>query len=262
MKEIELTQGKVALVDDEDYEYLSQWNWFAAKQSRAYYAKRTINRPHPDVKRMHRVILEHHDVNLDGLEVDHINGDGLDNRKENLRVATHLENSRNRRKHQCKTNTHHPYKGITTRDGKRWISRIRVGDVRVCLGRFSTPEDAAKAYDEAAEKYFGEFARPNNQYVEATPLSDKCSPSTARYVLKHTNKKHKDARSVYRGVSPTRGRWRAEIYINGKNVYCGSYRNQEDAAMAYNEAALKYFGKEAKLNKICGVQGKIPEQTA
>lgn len=94
MKEIKLTQGKVVLVDDEDYEYLNQFKWYALKNHRTYYAQRVIQNNY--IKRtlkMHRVIMD----TPCGLEVDHIDGDGLNNQKCNLRNCTFAENRKNRK---------------------------------------------------------------------------------------------------------------------------------------------------------------------
>ena len=248
MKEIDLTQGKVALVDDEDYTYLIQWNWFATKQPCTYYAKRSVTHPRSGAVWMHREILEYHGIEINNLDTDHINGDGLDNRKENLRVATRLENSRNRRKHPCKVNSSHPYKGITAVNGRYWSARIRINGDRIYLGCFSTPEEASKSYEEAAKKYFGEFARLNDS--PPVHASSNIPQSTD---TKYTYKKHKDARSIYKGVYPRphSSLWQAELYFEGKHIYCGNYSTQEDAARAYNKAALAYLGERAKLNKIC-----------
>ena len=97
MKEIQLTQGKVALVDDDDFKLLGQWIWCACKQKNIYYAIATsfANKPYGQKtcssQMMHRIIMNA----PKGMDVDHINHDGLDNRKENLRICTVSENGMN-----------------------------------------------------------------------------------------------------------------------------------------------------------------------
>lgn len=134
MKKIKLTQGKYALVDDEWYEYLNQFKWcyyaggYAARQTQKRRKKRTIY--------MHRQIAD----TPPGLDTDHINGDKLDNRSENLRVISHHDNLRSYMKLDKRNRS--GYRGVSrTRSGK-W--RARVGR-KVYLGSFETPEDAAKA---------------------------------------------------------------------------------------------------------------------
>jgi len=104
---------------------------------------------------MHRVIL---DAPMNML-VDHINGNGLDNRRENLRICTNTENLRNRGKDRDNTSG---YKGVVIKKGeKKFRAQIRVNQKTIHLGSFSTPEEAARAYDDAAREYFGEFAWTN-----------------------------------------------------------------------------------------------------
>jgi hypothetical protein len=94
----------------------------------------------------------------DGVQVDHRDGDGLNNARSNLRPATPAEQQHNRRKQAGK----YPYKGIKRyRQSERWEAEITAGGRVRYLGRFDTPEQAARAYDAAAVAFFGEFARPN-----------------------------------------------------------------------------------------------------
>lgn len=114
-KKIPLTQGKFALVDDEDFEYLSQWKWHASKYSNSYYACRTIN---SNKVLMHRFILNAQKE----LEVDHIDGNGLNNQKLNLRIVTHSRNMQNRKNN---SNNKSGYKGVFfNKREKRWMSQI------------------------------------------------------------------------------------------------------------------------------------------
>jgi hypothetical protein len=148
MKLIPLTQGKFAKVDDEDYDWLMQRKWICNGRyvlSRRGGMKKRIS--------MHREIMNP----PDDMEVDHIDHDGLNNQRCNLRVCTHYQNSQNRTMHKP---THSGYKGVG-RHFSKWRATIRVNTIRIRLGRFETKEEAAHAYDDAAIKYFGEFSQLN-----------------------------------------------------------------------------------------------------
>jgi hypothetical protein len=146
---IELTRGKFALIDDDDYDEISKHKWHLYSNR---YAARSIRVDGKNIFiLMHRVIMDA----PKHLEVDHINGNGLDNRKENMRLCTHLQNTWNRTK---KTGTHR-YKGAVfhKRVGK-WYAYIKISKKCVHLGVFLDEKDAARAYNNAAIENFGEFA--------------------------------------------------------------------------------------------------------
>ena len=143
-KEIPLTQGKVALVDDDDYEELSKYKWCVKKRSHTCYAKRsskTVSGIRHTIL-MHTVILE----TPKGMETDHINGNGLDNRKENLRIVTRRGNAQNRRVKKTSK-----YIGVTRMsDCNRWRAQICInGKKGLNLGLFENEIDAANAYAKA-----------------------------------------------------------------------------------------------------------------
>lgn len=155
VKEIPLTQGKVALVDDEDYEYATRFKWVAHRAWGTWYCERTTTINGRDVSfKLHRVLMNA----PKGLEVDHRNGDGLDNRRQNLRLATRIQNGFNRRKPKNNTSG---YKGVTSAYGGKWEASVSANKIRHHLGVHLTPEDAARAYDRAAKQLHGEFARLN-----------------------------------------------------------------------------------------------------
>jgi hypothetical protein len=105
---------------------------------------------------MHRQVLNFPDAEY----IDHRNNDGLDNRKENIRPATRAQNNYNRQKYA--NNSRSKYKGVGfKRKGKKWSAQIGLGNKMIFLGYFKNEIDAAKAYDEAARKYYGEFASLN-----------------------------------------------------------------------------------------------------
>ena len=152
MKEISLTQGKFALVDDEDFLPLNRFKWRAQKTRGKFYAVRDWKK---SGKRgtilMHRVIMSAPKT----LQVDHRFGDTLDNRKYNLRLATNQQNNRAlKRKAAGKTSR---YRGVSfKKDKNRWQANIFDGRHHF-LGYFQCERDAAVAYDAAAKKRFGGF---------------------------------------------------------------------------------------------------------
>lgn len=150
-KQIPLTKGKFALVDDEDYEYLMQWKWYfhQLRKESGYAARMLLGKK----MWMHRLINK----TPTELKTDHIDGDKLNNQKKNLRNATALQNNYNSLKRK---NTSYKYKGVT-RHGNKWKSRIRANSKNIYIGLFFTEEEAALAYNEAALKYHGEFAGLN-----------------------------------------------------------------------------------------------------
>ena len=154
MKEIKLTQGKVALVDDEDYNYLNQWKWYALKRKgrrydRWYAARISSERNHIY---MHRIVNN----TPDGLFTDHINGNGLDNQKHNIRSCTTRQNAYNRRPYGKSK-----YLGVAYIHDKYIKAQISINGVSVALGVFKTEEEAARAYDIKAIEIYGEFANLN-----------------------------------------------------------------------------------------------------
>lgn len=153
MKEIPLTQGKVALVDDDDYERLAQFKW--GRHTRGYAVRKEMRDGKKVAILMHRVICNAQPGEI----VDHIDGDVSNNSKANLRLCSHSENMYNRRL-LAKNNTS-GYKGVS-RKKKGWEARIGAGGRFIHLGCFATPEEAAAQYNLAAITYHGEFARLND----------------------------------------------------------------------------------------------------
>ncbi len=156
MKKIPLTQGEFALVDDEDFDWLNQWKWLLLTNGKNnLYAATWIG---GKCVLMHRLILGLKKENK--LQVDHINNNGLDNQKRNLRICTNQQNSWNQKKRKNKTSK---YKGVSwSKLHKKWKVEIMINSKEKFLGLFSDPCKAAKAYNEAAKNLFGKFARLNN----------------------------------------------------------------------------------------------------
>jgi hypothetical protein len=156
VKEIPLTGGKIAIVDDEDHAYVSRWSWFAVRGKHTFYAVRTVN---VSKTRKYRVAMHRQ---LEGapenVMVDHINGDGLDNRRANLRLCMAMENARN----SAARGGSSRFKGVGFhRVTGKWAAYIRVDGRQMHLGLYRTEDAAARAYDEAARTHYGAFARLN-----------------------------------------------------------------------------------------------------
>jgi hypothetical protein len=169
---------------------------------------------------MHRLILPDTEM------VDHINHDGLDNRRSNLRPATQGQNQGNVTKTSRATTSQ--YKGVSWYPRYcKWIARAPRGARQATIGYFDSEVDAALAYDYVAREYFGEFACLN--------FPDRIVPPPVQ-----------DATSKYRGVSwdSSRGKWAARV----RRHFLGRFDLDTDAAFAYDDAARELFGEDAYLN--------------
>jgi hypothetical protein len=171
-RRIPLTQGRYAIVDPADFPHLNRYKWrlCRTKGKNTLYAERSIRLPNGKYSRilMHRELIRtqnsklkaqnYHRCLSDGYVIDHINGDGLDNRRANLRLATVAQNAWNSKKRNPRSG----YKGIWFAGDKGlWRAAIVCHGRRIHLGYFKDKIAAAKAYDAAARKYYGEFAKPN-----------------------------------------------------------------------------------------------------
>jgi hypothetical protein len=159
--EIPLTQGKVALIDECDGD-LIKFNWSARhdRKERYYAVRWSPDRETSHVK-MHRIILERMLGRrlLASEQGDHINHDTLDNRRSNLRIANHRQNTINRQK---QPGTSSIYKGVSwDKEWHKWRAGIMVEKKRIHLGYFNNEQDAAKAYDAAAKRIFLSFCALN-----------------------------------------------------------------------------------------------------
>lgn len=148
-KSIMLSSGHVCLVDDEDFGAVSRWSWFPHKARQAadkVYAYAKIAKK---ATSMHRFIMQP----TDGQEVDHANGDPLDNRRSNLRLCTRSQNCANIRRRPGSSG----YVGVHPRNN-RWAASVHKDGKKIGVGVFPTAEEAARARDEKAVELFGEFA--------------------------------------------------------------------------------------------------------
>lgn len=155
MKKIKLTQNKVALVDNSDYEKINKYKWCLFHHHNTFYAVRNSKKSEGRKRRlyMHRVIAG----TPEDKETDHINGDGLNNQRKNLRICNHSENQRNKSRYKSNTSG---YKGVFWHNiGKKWLASIRIKGIQKHLGLFKTKIEAYEAYCIACKKHHGEFSK-------------------------------------------------------------------------------------------------------
>lgn len=166
VKELPLTGGKVALVDDADFEFLNQWSWQANAKG---YAVRAVHLGKIDGKhrktslKMHRLLA----AAPPEFQVDHINGDKLDNRKSNLRLCTNSQNKQNGASYRNSTSK---YRGVSwSTRMQKWAAQIQINKKKIMIGYYADEQDAARAYNAKATCLFGEFARLNQIELPETP---------------------------------------------------------------------------------------------
>jgi hypothetical protein len=236
---IPLTQGKFALIDAADYERVSRLTWYALNKDGLWYAANVTQAPRtePGKPGKSRTLYLHQFITdaPDATEVDHWNGDGLDNRRENLRVCIHAENTRNQRLRADNTSG---YKGVVSSGNQResWVAAIIHDKHHYHLGTFATPRAAALAYDAKARELYGEFAHTN------FPPSDDPLPAPMNLPVHNS--------SGFRGVSwhKQRGGWCAVVQCDGKKHHVGMYATAIEAAHAYDARARELHGARARVN--------------
>jgi AP2 domain len=261
-------KGLALLVDDDDYELMAQYKWYAKTDRNGdIYAQ---------------VWLAAHHVLVPWALTDHVNGNKLDNTRVNLREATPRQNSWNRR---LRSDSRTGYKGVVwVRSRQQFRARVQLTDKRICTGYYATAIEAARAYDALAREHFGEFARlnfpdePNHevpaplarycanpacgkefrprrstdycsrgcaQMAELPPVTVAGAPDTWGRVAKS------GSRTGFKGVGWSGAethRWQARIMREGKRVFLGNFGTPEEAARAYDRAARELFGEHAWLN--------------
>ena len=156
MKLVKLTQGKFAFVDDDIFEIVNKYKWHVVKRGKNNYASRTCLEGKKKIIYMHRFIL---DITNPKEIVDHVDGNGLNNIKKNIRICNTFENARNSRSRENKSSI---YKGVHfNKKSNKWRAMICINNKSMHLGMFDNEEDAGKKYDEVAKINYGEFAKLN-----------------------------------------------------------------------------------------------------
>lgn len=229
---IHLTQDKFTIIDFDDYDRVTKHRWHLAthrtKHKLYHYVQGSIDGKYIS---LHRFINK----TPKSFVTDHWNGNTLDNRRDNLRTATHRQNLINRGKTSVNKGN---YKGVESVPGcRRWRAAIRCDGKRVTLGWFDNEVDAALAYNFAAIEAFGEFAALNR--IEDADIS--CPPLPAPRQKIH---------SKFLGVTRHGRGWQGRISTGAKTTSLGIFDTELDAAKAYNEAAKGRRGLNARLNNI------------
>lgn len=242
MKRIKLRDKDLyVIVDDGDYDWLKsigEWGHLKNKSTDGY--ARITDNVNKKALLMHRVIMEKYHGTSE-LDVDHINHNSLDNRKQNLRYGTRSQNNMNQSRNKEK-NYSSKYKGVTfIRRGKRWCTQVK-NNKNKFFAFFTHEIDAAIAYDIYARKFFGEFACINFPNIKQSEID--------RVNKMINNPKKLNGLSIYRGVSKAKNKWRARIRKDGKDFIIGFFYTEEEAALAYNKEAQIIRGEKAKLNII------------
>lgn len=229
------------LYDNEDHELVSKYHWWMSSNGYVKGYLKTFPCTKAKNVLMHRVILDI--LNEPEIHGDHINRVRTDNRRQNLRKATRSQNNKN-----VTTWGESKFIGVFLRKNKNrttYYSKIKIGDGLVKrLGTFSSEEDAAYAYDNAARIYHGEFANLNfpDKHIEPTLFDGRRAPITSK------------GKFGILGVSYTKrskkNPYRVSMTVDGKRTHLGCFPSIEDAARAYNEAAIKYRGEKAILNTV------------
>lgn len=161
MKLLPLTKDKFALVDDDDYYWLSQWNWFAVEIKNTWYARRSkkkgILRSNEKYEiYLHRIVMRCSDIDF---VIDHLDKNGLNNQKENLRMCTKSENNKHTSSHK---NSSSQYLGVSyDKNRNKWSANLMNNGKRILFKRYNTEIEAAKAYDITAKTQFGVYANLN-----------------------------------------------------------------------------------------------------
>ena len=226
-RQIPTSNGQVVIVDDEDYDWsMALAPWYATPSGYAINTSGAAVREF-GTRLMHRMLLDA----KKGVPIDHINGNGLDNRRENLRFVTPAQNHMNR--HIPKRGSTSKYKGVYWgKKHKKWVARIGIDGKTFHLGNLDSEEDAALLYDAAARLLFREFSCPNfPEMASSQHLIDLAS-------RRLQGEKTRVCSSSFVGVhwQKEERKWISSIRIGGKKVCLGRFTSEEEAAKVYTLA--------------------------
>jgi len=238
METIKLSTGEIALIDDDDYRAIRVHKWNYAGSNGRFYAATNIS---GKKVYMHRMVMEMKVSRKlrTGEEVDHIDGNPLNNQSENLRIVGRVENQRNQRHH---SDSKSPYIGVyyNPRYKLPYQVKITIDYKNIHLGRFDTADKAAEHRDKAVLKLFGRYVQLNfpekyDEYLTEIKSGFDPYPPKRKYSSKHP------------GISYQAGikKWKATAYIKGDQIHIGVYDTEDEAVVARSEY-LKANGMEDK----------------
>jgi hypothetical protein len=226
-KHIQLKHG-TAIVDEQDFDKIKDYKWssiFCGKAKAPY----AVSSHFGKIVYMHRIVV---DAKSDQF-VDHIDGNGLNNSRENLRFATTSQNNMNQSKRSDNTSGH---KGISwCPDREKYQVYINIDRKRKSLGRYKTLEEAIYVRDQAVKAHYGEFARENSSLPQNAEIKpQRVVPRTLRRIGSNNS-------SGKTGVTKHKGSWLATITIDGKPKRIGLFAELDEAVAARERAERKYF---------------------
>jgi hypothetical protein len=230
-KHIQLTQGLSVLVDDADYEKFGHLNWKSARSGKKYYA--VLN--YQSGGKFKRLTLHREIMNpTEGMFVDHINGNPLDCRKENMRLVTGSQNAMNRR---LRSDNKLGVVGVSKTKSGKYLAYCSVGGKIKRLGLFVTIEEAVAARKAAEVSYYGEYARSKDRLIEDLP------EPKPEHKPNQLHRKRVNNTSGRMGVSffPRMNAWRARIRLNYKEKTLGYFKTFDEAVAARENAEREYF---------------------
>lgn len=244
-----------AIVDDDKWHELMKFSW------NMNHLKYVFTRIDGQSRSMHSYLLKAEE----GKFIDHANGIKFDNRLCNLRQASLSENGHNKSKQE---GTSSIYWGVTySKSHEKWLAHITKEGTMNRLGYYDEEDEAALAYNKAAEELYGSFAKLNIIGIPSHTLKEEpasvCTETLKKHVEEHESKakdikdsavlKEIERKSPYRGVTQTLfNKWSAEVFKDKERFYLGIYDTAEDAARAYNKKAKELYGNNAKLNPVEG----------
>jgi len=230
-KYIQLTKGLSALVDDDDCEKFGHLNWKAQKNKDKYYAKKNIRKD----GKFNQISLHREIIGAPSeMDVDHINGDTLDCRKQNLRLVTKSQNAINRR---IRSDNKLGVVGVSRLPNGKYLAYISFNGENKRLGRFATIEEAKAARKEAEAIYHGKYSRSRDYLVEKLPQA---KPENKPYQFRRKRVNNKSGKTGVSYFKPMKA-WRARIVLQYKEKTLGYYKTYEEACAAREEAERQYF---------------------
>lgn len=232
-KDIILQNGMIALVDEDDFERVSNECIWSVKESCSRNAIKVYNGSSEETTYLSRFIL---DLKEDK-KIFHKDGNKLNFTKSNLLVVDQGSITRKRKGNR---NSSSKYKGVSwSKKRNIWIAQIGTNNTTIKLGEFQSEENAALAYNEAAKEIFGELSYQN--IINADNSAD-------TIIIEKVKQRSKQNKNGYKGIYEKDGKYQARVWDGKKNIYAGVSKDAEEAARKHDIKAYEIFGDKAVLN--------------